>query len=408
MTEENIKNVFDFCDKIAENEQNNYRDLFVFINKFSQIYDKEEQKLPYRINLIDELHANENAHSRILEKLLNQKTNEGKYELLESFIEYLKEKGKEKEDFSKIKIGTPKITQEKERIDLWIRDESYSIIIENKIHNAQDQTTKGGQIFRYIETTKQFYSEDKIYVIYIPPTYEKKPEQQSWGKYFETDIYNKRYLLLSFRDDIIVWLKEKVLPNIRLKDVYLRSAIEQYIDHLEGIFSLRTINNTMNMELQKFIESELKLSEQEPIEALDKISEKEKALTDAITQLNNVKSSYIRHCFPIWEEKLKKEFPNYNDKVKSYTNKKGDPGVGIIFSEFSVIIEYNFNGNKKMYYGIKKKNEEDDKINDDIQSIVKDYYTEKGWYGWDYVDYKDADKQLIKLINSVLEVLSQE
>jgi predicted PP-loop superfamily ATPase len=84
--------------------------LFVFINKFRQIYDKEKVKLPYHINLIDELHANENAHSRILEKLLKQKTHEGKFELLESFIEYLKEKGKENEDFSKIKIKEPKIT----------------------------------------------------------------------------------------------------------------------------------------------------------------------------------------------------------------------------------------------------------------------------------------------------------
>ena len=69
---EQIKNSLDFCNKLAVQEQENYKDLFLFINKFKEVYDKEIQKLPYHINLIDELHANENAHSRILEKLLNK------------------------------------------------------------------------------------------------------------------------------------------------------------------------------------------------------------------------------------------------------------------------------------------------------------------------------------------------
>jgi hypothetical protein len=73
-------------------EYESLKELFDFIKKFKAIYDRETSKLPYHINLIDELHANENAHSRILEKLLNQKTNDGKYEILTSFVEYLKKK----------------------------------------------------------------------------------------------------------------------------------------------------------------------------------------------------------------------------------------------------------------------------------------------------------------------------
>ena len=42
-----------------------------FAEELSKIREKERQKLPYNFNLIDELHANENAHTRILLKLLN-------------------------------------------------------------------------------------------------------------------------------------------------------------------------------------------------------------------------------------------------------------------------------------------------------------------------------------------------
>ena len=36
----------------------------------SRLYKRESEKSPYHINIIDELHANENAHTRILIKLL--------------------------------------------------------------------------------------------------------------------------------------------------------------------------------------------------------------------------------------------------------------------------------------------------------------------------------------------------
>src|ERR1035437_2240650 len=88
----NIKEAFEFSTQIVKEGYANFDGLLDFLTEFMKIFNDEKSKLPYHINLIDELHANENAHSRILEKLLKQKTNVGTYELLESFIEYLKEK----------------------------------------------------------------------------------------------------------------------------------------------------------------------------------------------------------------------------------------------------------------------------------------------------------------------------
>ena len=237
-----------------EQELENTKELWKFISEFINKYREAEKKLPYHINVIDELHANENAHSRILAKLLQHKTY-GKFEILESFIQYLKEKSSA---FGNIKVESPIITQETERIDLWIRDgKTYAIIIENKVHYAGDQEQ---QLERYIDKTKKegFEKNEQIFVVYLSPQGEE-PSEQSWGEY--KDVFKERYLNLSFRDDILTWLKDNVLPNVRLKDKFLSSALEQYIDHLEGRFSLRAKNNTMNMELQKFLNENLGLNE---------------------------------------------------------------------------------------------------------------------------------------------------
>ena len=219
--ENEIKNTLDFVNKAMQQEHENYKSLFVFLQRYKELRQKSEAKLPYHINVIDELRANENAHSRILAKLLQQKTPQSRFEILESFIEYLIEQ--KSTSFCNIKIESPIITQEIERIDLWVRDKTYAIIIENKIHYAGD---KERQLERYIDKTieKEGLINEQIFVIYLSPRHEE-PDIQSWGKY--KGEFKERYLNLSFNDDILLWLKEKVLPNVKQKDVFLRSAIEQ-------------------------------------------------------------------------------------------------------------------------------------------------------------------------------------
>ena len=89
--------------------------------KYRECYDGlvASQSQYYHINVIEELHINENGHSRILCKLLQYRAANGKYVFLESLLEAI---GKIKPEFAGIKIYNPKITQEKKRIDLWVRD----------------------------------------------------------------------------------------------------------------------------------------------------------------------------------------------------------------------------------------------------------------------------------------------
>lgn len=318
-----IDKAITFSNELMEEINNNFHEMLVFLDEFNEIYIKEEEKLPYHINLIDELRANENAHSRILGKLLQQQNPKNKrYEILESFLKYINETYNKNEDFCKIKIKKPQITQEKRRIDLWIRDSNYAIIFENKVGWASDQVN---QLERYIDVTKEFnFKEEQIYVLYLPPTYEKEPDKQTWGRYFKKDIYNKRYLNLSFKVDIVKWLKDKVLPDISEKDSFLSSALEQYVDHLEGIFSLREINKKMNMELQKFIKEKLEINEVEPEIALQIVSEKQQEMENALTQLKSLQEEFQgkidEKYFTRYHEELKELNLNAIKKIDDYPN----------------------------------------------------------------------------------------
>ena len=306
---EKAKEVLEFIDRAIAYEFENTKKLLNFVSAFTGKYLSLQaaSKSVYHINLIDELHADENAHSRILAKLLQQETPNGKFEILESFIGYIKEKSKDKTvSFENIHIKNPVITQETERIDLWIRDDDYAIIVENKIHWANDQSE---QLSRYIaKTIAGGISEERIFVVYLSPTYDKTPDEQTWGAY--KDTFEERFIILSFRDDILSWLTCDVLPNVRLKDKYLSSALEQYIDHLEGMFDLRKINQKINMELQEFFKQELGLSGS-PQENFAKLLAKQKEINMVNNQIEALKRDFEKEIFQEWKTYLKTKYPDY-------------------------------------------------------------------------------------------------
>lgn len=135
---------------------------------------KREEKLgelPFLYNVLEEVRVNENAHTRLLMRLLKYTP------ALLSFLTWLKEKYT---SFDPPKVDKPKITAEKHRIDGLIQEEEkYAIIIENKVCGAVEQE---GQLGRYIdECEKLGYDQSDIYILYlfdIPGSY---PSLQTWG-----------------------------------------------------------------------------------------------------------------------------------------------------------------------------------------------------------------------------------
>ena len=93
--------------------------LIKVAKELNELYKSKKAALPYSINVIRELHANENANSRILRGLL-QYSHNGQYPVLQSFIERLKAIADCPIDIS---IQNPELTNEQDnRIDLLIKE----------------------------------------------------------------------------------------------------------------------------------------------------------------------------------------------------------------------------------------------------------------------------------------------
>ena len=320
MKEERVVEIFDLLEGIKEKAVSEVKYLFDIVETVEKVKEKWLPRLPYHLNIIDELHINENGHSRILTKLLQYKSESGKYEFLESLLAYIVA-NRDCIDFGNIKIEKPQITQEKCRIDMWVRDKDYAIIFENKVYNARDREH---QLSKYINRTKQCnYREEQIFVVYLS-SWGQEPEEQSWNKY--KDAFTSRYVNLSFRDDIVNWLKEYVIPNIRDKDFYLNSAVLQYIDYLEGIYHKRTIHKEMNMEIKKVIEERLKLDKcLDNSERVRLLQSKIEDIDEIRQQIEELQNEYRNKIFASWREEVANRFPQYR-----HTSPEDETHVGVI------------------------------------------------------------------------------
>ena len=182
-----FENAIDFSNSLVNESKINFQDLLDFLFDFGKIYAREKEKLPYHINVIDELKAGENAYSRIFAQLLRYEKN-NKYPFLEKFLK----------DVCKfnVNVENPKVEEVDScgRIDIPIFDTQYVVVIENKITDkAPDQNKKGGQLARYIETINNKYQKklENIFVVYTPK-YTREPSDECWknidGKSYKNDF----------------------------------------------------------------------------------------------------------------------------------------------------------------------------------------------------------------------------
>ena len=380
------------------------KSLLEFLDYYCGIKKQMEAKQPYHLNVIDELYINENGHSRILAKLLQYKAENQHYEMLESLIGFIAENLKN-ESFGYINVNQPEITQEKERIDLWVRDKNYAIIFENKIYNAADQEA---QLCRYIDKTKEYnYQEEQIFVVYLSQNGEK-PARQSWGGY--EDAFQHRYINLSFRGHILHWLEERVLPNVKIKESILRSAIEQYIDYLNGLFDLRKQDSTINMELDKMIVESLNLDQFEnDFDKVKVLQDKVEKINDLYNQLTNLKNKYYQaarkklltpHILK-WKEEIELLYPNYEESKEG-----GHVGLLVPFKGDYVNVRISEDNDRQMYCQIDKYKHENTELDAELMNIMHSLLPQrtKNICIWKYFDINDFDG-VFKCFKDVMNLL---
>ena len=341
-------------------------DIFEFIKNFTAQKKKNASLLQYNLNLIDELHANENAHTRILLKLLDYESNQKKV-ILEEFLNLLNEKLVNQ----KIPIlDDYRITGQFAFIDgyIWSDSKKVAIIIENKINWACDQSE---QIQRYIETAKQYGIDEKaIFVVYLTDTGSKKAADYSFTDYAKKmldwkDSENQgRYIESNYLNDILPFLYEIFDKLSFSKENVLKSAIFQYIDYLEGRFGMRKNEKEYNMAMNSDILKILNLGENlSKKEKFDKIGELQWELWNTLDNVKNevypdrpdVRLHDYYECFKnknepfdkiwIWSQgqglifENCKKFTDYKLKFEIYPK---DDGTDIFFKIQEEIEDKNF------------------------------------------------------------------
>lgn len=238
------------------------RDKLIKVAKeLNELYKSKKAALPYSINVIRELHANENANSRILRGLL-QYSHNGQYPVLQSFIERLRAIADCPIDIS---IQNPELTNEQDnRIDLLIKEKkSYAIIVENKIWGARDMK---GQIERYIDSVDGMgIPKRKVFVIYLTLDGNKKVTDESLTdnakKYLGcSDKSNGRFICMNFKDDIMHWIESLANMEEIQNEPLLSSSITLYSDYLKGIFDARKEDVEIENELKKQLMDKLQIN----------------------------------------------------------------------------------------------------------------------------------------------------
>lgn len=252
--------------------------------KLSVLYNTEKSKLSYGANVIDELHAGENAHSRIL-RLLLQYSNGYGYPVYSSFLKLLNRFCKE----MRTDIINPDFSNEENRIDVLVKERNvlppYAIIIENKVCEATDQDR---QIERYVEKIKSsIFNQKNIYVVYLTSTGDKRVSDISLTEKAKEllNVSNEsrgRFIELNYKYDILPWMEYDVLPNIAIREELLISSVRLYIDYLKGIFGMRVNEEPIINKIQETMKEKLK------IESLD----------DCL-KLYNEAGNFRNYCFDL-------------------------------------------------------------------------------------------------------------
>lgn len=250
--------------------------IITLAQEISKQIENELSKLPYSANAIDELHANENAHSRILRMLL-QYSGGHEWPIYRSFLELVNNRSS---SFC-LQCDNPIFLNEKDRIDLLINDciseNKYAIIVENKVCNAGDQDE---QIERYIQKQEKAGVKTKnIVVVYLTSDGIKKISSNSLTDTAKEKLEYKsekekgRFVELNYKDDILHWIEKNVLPNIAIKEDLLISSIKLYIDYLKGIFGLRNDESIIHKQIQDKMENTLNIvTIQDGFQLLDNIN----------------------------------------------------------------------------------------------------------------------------------------
>jgi len=271
-----------------------YTDGIQLSNQIAEIIAKHKERRPFHLNVIEAAcHGSfkETGHSLILANMLKHS------HIQMSFLE----------EFLGIKSGNLKVTAEKDRVDVALKGKDIFVIVENKVNGADE---KMNQVYRYVHKIgmdKYGYKMDQIYVVYLNPTDQAAPSDESLcdenkkNNVFD-DIGADHYSVRSYKYDVMDWLRKITIDN----EPHVSSALDQYIDFLEQKFHISPLDKIMNNEIKNIILKELHLegnSFEEQMKALENQRAKIQDLQNAIDNVRDeIKMEHWHNIVLEWQK----------------------------------------------------------------------------------------------------------
>ena len=294
----------------------------------------------YATNILDILNPTEPLVSKILCSFLSF-TQNGKFCLWRSFTEnFLSRCG-----FENKWINKPIFSSEENRIDILVKEQSYAVIVENKIHDAIFQRN---QLARYINVTKSLTNEDNVFIVLLP--YESSDgyiedipdsvwrlpcdwkvsnnerkcalrgdstlcacdiEKLSENKQKEfkcKDCINfKEYYLNRTKvldNTFLDWLDQEMEKKASADDAIMQSAMLLFSDYFKGIRHLRNKDKFI-MVITDYLRNKL-ISEADPIsDNFKNISEMIESVTDLKNGLERLAVTYSEELIDKWHKSFK-------------------------------------------------------------------------------------------------------
>lgn len=375
-----------------------YRELIEIAHRISELLEKELSKRPYGANIIDELHAGENAHSRILRMLL-QYSGGGRYPIYNQFLLLIRNRCQAKLGF--LKCDSPHFENEDDHIDLLIREKSldnkFAIIIENKVCNAIDQDK---QLERYVERViKENVKPNKIVVIYLTKDGQKEVSDISLTNKvkdilgYTDDESEGRYIKLDYKHHIIPWI-EQIIPEMPIKEELLISALRQYLDYLKGICGERESDKPIYKRIRNKMIDDLNLnSVQDYLKAIKDISLLKEQIDVAVKELLEglMKENFYKPLYGLLDdlflgyEIISEDYEGYHRYQCGFHSKIGVPSWNHTY------LIFNPEGEGQLF-GIVHKNEQLFRVDKSVCNALRERLPYKGrtspaWPWWKPLRY---------------------
>ena len=384
-----------------DDEIKSISDLLLLSKEVDNILREEKPKLLFHLNLLMsaiEGRMKETAHSRFLWELLRLP------KILESFAKRFFP-----DSFSiseKYQLNIP----DKFRIDISLQTETDFFIFENKVNDAPEQC---GQIYRYVQhALNEGYREDHIHVLYLNSVTHDAPSKYSLTKDGEEkeSIPEKVHVnIISYKVEIVSWLQEidREIPN---EEIYLKSAILQYLDYLKEKFQISNRYDNMKNRIKQQINDKLFNEDMGLLEHLQVIEDTMSQLETLKSYLDELEWSDKAIRFQEWFEQLVKVYP-----IEMYKWERND--------DWNIHIDFQYHGynlsavltvdNGLLYCGIVRidnqiPEEIQSSIHSSVQLLFPSALSTNKWPAYKETNYENGLERFLTLMKWVLVNRDQE